>query len=218
MEKNLDGQIPKYMQIAADLAYKIIDKTYQEGDKIYARSAIGSQYNVSSETARRAVCVLADWDIVAVEKNSGVIIKSIDNARNFLQQQQKSQSIHDIKRQIFDCVDRQQHETKQLYAYLSELIKKIECFRSTNPFVPFELVITENTPFLEQSIAEINFWQATFATVIAIRRNGSLIMSPGPSATFRLGDIFYFTGDENCLERVQAFMYPDVQHPAEPSL
>ena len=76
--------VPKYQQIAADIAYKIVEGTYREGMKIYARSSIGSQYGVSSETARRAICVLADWDIVVVEKNSGVIIKSTDNAKNFV--------------------------------------------------------------------------------------------------------------------------------------
>lgn len=208
MERSTDTGIPKYLQIATDLAYKIIDKTYREGDKIYARSAIGSQYSVSSETARRAVCVLADWDIVAVEKNSGVVIKSVENAVHFLEQQQKSQSIYDIKRNILDCVERQQQESKQLYTYLTDLIEKIDCYRSTNPFMPYDFTITEESPCLNKSVAEVNFWQATFATVIAIRRNDTVIMSPGPAAEFRLGDIFYFTGDDSSRERVRKFLYP----------
>ena len=209
MERSSDSGTPKYVQIAEDLAYKIIDKTYQEGEKIYARSAVGSQYSVSSETARRAICVLADWDIVEVEKNSGVTIKSVDNARHFLQQQKKSQSVHDLKRRIGECLEHQQQESRQLYTYLTELIEKMEYFRSTNPFVPFEQLITRDTPYLNKSVAEINFWQATFATVVAIRRNDNIIMSPGPSATFRLGDLFYFTGDDNCQRRVEQFLYPD---------
>lgn len=200
---------PKYEQIAADIAYKIVEKTYKEGDKIYARSSIGSRYNVSSETARRAVCVLADWDIVEVEKNSGVIIKSAVNARNFLSQHQQTQSIYALKKKIMDNVERQKRETKELQEHLSELIEQIECYRATNPFIPHELVVTEETPYLDRSIAEVNFWQETFATVIAIRRNGNLIMSPGPKAVFRLNDIFYYTGNEDCYRRVQEFMYPE---------
>ena len=209
MEQSSDRELSKYMQIATDLAYKIIDKTYREGEKIYARSSIGSQYNVSPETARRAICVLADWDIVEVEKNSGVVIKSADNARHFLQQLNKGKSIHDIKRHILDCVERQHQESKLLYSYLDELIEKIECFRSTNPFIPYEILITSQTPLLGKSVAEMNFWQETFATVIAIRRNENLIVSPGPGAVFRLGDLVYFTGDGACPERVKKFIYPD---------
>ena len=206
--RKTESGIPKYQQIAADIAYKIVDGTYQEGRKIYARSSIGSQYSVSSETARRAMCILADWDVVEVEKNSGVVIKSLDNARNFLQQQEQPKSIQNLKRNILDNVERQQEETKELYGYLTELIKQIECYRATNPFIPYELVIKEDTPYLDRTVGEVNLWQETFATVIAIRRNGTLMMSPGPKAVFRLNDIFYYTGDDECPERVRKFMYP----------
>ena len=206
--RKTESGIPKYQQIAADIAYKIVDGTYQEGRKIYARSSIGSQYSVSSETARRAMCILADWDVVEVEENSGVVIKSLDNARNFLQQQEQTKSIQNLKRNILDNVERQQEETKELYGYLTELIKQIECYRATNPFIPYELVIKEDTPYLDRTVGEVNLWQETFATVIAIRRNGTLMMSPGPKAVFRLNDIFYYTGDDECPERVRKFMYP----------
>lgn len=209
-KKEKTGNIPKYEQIAADIAYQIVEGTYKEGEKIYARSSIGSRYNVSSETARRAVCVLADWDIVEVEKNSGVIITSILNAKNFLSQHQQTQSIYSLKSKIMDSVERQKQENKELQKHLTELIEQIECYRATNPFIPYELIISEETPYLNKSIAEVNFWQETFATVIAIKRNGNIIMSPGPKAVFRLNDIFYYTGNEDCYRRVQEFMYPKI--------
>ena len=208
-KKEKTGNIPKYEQIAADIAYQIVEGTYKEGEKIYARSSIGSRYNVSSETARRAVCVLADWDIVEVEKNS-VIITSILNAKNFLSQHQQTQSIYSLKSKIMDSVERQKQENKELQKHLTELIEQIECYRATNPFIPHELIISEETPYLNKSIAEVNFWQETFATVIAIKRNGNIIMSPGPKAVFRLNDIFYYTGNEDCYRRVQEFMYPKI--------
>ena len=102
-KRRADNGIPKYQQIATDIAYKIVNGIYQEDQKIYARSAIGSQYSVSSETARRAMCILADWDVVTIEKNSGVLIKSVDNAKNFLQQQKQTKSIQNLKRNILDC-------------------------------------------------------------------------------------------------------------------
>ena len=204
-KKRADNGIPKYQQIATDIAYKIVNGIYQEGQKIYARSAIGSQYSVSSETARRAMCILADWDVVTIEKNSGGLI----NAKNFLQQQEKTRSIHNLKRNILDSVKRQQQEIEVLYDYLTEMIDQIERYRSTNPFIPYEMVVTEETPYLDRTVGEVDFWQETFATVIAIRRNGVLMMSPGPKAVFRKNDIIYYTGDEDCPDRVRKFMYPD---------
>ena len=151
-KKRADNGIPKYQQIATDIAYKIVNGIYQEGQKIYARSAIGSQYSVSSETARRAMCILADWDVVTIEKNSGVLIKSMDNAKNFLQQQEKTRSIHNLKRNILDSVKRQQQEIEVLYDYLTEMIDQIERYRSTNPFIPYEMVVTEETPYLDRTV------------------------------------------------------------------
>ena len=105
-------------------------------------------------------------------------------------------------------MERQQEEIKELYDYLTEMIDQIERYRSTNPFIPYEIVITDQTPYLDRTVGEVDFWQETFATVIAIRRNGVLMMSPGPKAVFKLNDILYYTGDEECPERVQKFMYP----------
>lgn len=207
-EEKIDAGIPKYQQIAADIAYKIVEGTYNEGMKVYARSSIGSRYGVSSETARRAMCVLADWDIVDVEKNSGVVIKSKDNAKNFLHQQQHMQSIQGLKRKILENVEKQQRDAKELYGNLNEVIKRIDNYRSINPFIPYELVITEKTPYLDKTVGSVYFWQETFATVIAIKRNGVLMMSPGPKAVFKLNDIIYYTGDDDCPDRVRKFMYP----------
>ena len=43
--------IPRYQQIAADVAAKIVEGYYSEGEKIYVRSSLSSQYGVSSENS-----------------------------------------------------------------------------------------------------------------------------------------------------------------------
>ena len=200
--------IPKYQQIAADLASKIVEGKYKEGDKIYARSYIASQYGVSPETARRAVCVLADLNIVEAEKGSGVEIISSENARAFVRQFQDIETINSLKQKILRSIDRQKKEMESFSDYLSELIGKTDRYRSINPFVPFEVLIERDCPYLNQSIMDLNFWHNTSATVIAIRRNGQILISPGPYATLEEKDILYFIGDDDCLERVRRFLYP----------
>jgi len=61
MENKFKITSPRYQQIAADVAAKIVDGHYKVGDKIYARSSLASQYGVSSETARRAICVYCGY-------------------------------------------------------------------------------------------------------------------------------------------------------------
>ena len=208
MEEKVKIDIPKYQQIAIDLAFKIVKQQYKVGEKIYARSSIASQYGVSSETARRAICVLADLDIVDSAKGSGVVIKSYEKAVQFVKQYQEVHTINDLKKEIMNDINRQKKEVEILYAHLSELIDKTDRFRAINPFVPFELEITEATPYLNQSIADINFWHNTSATIIGIKRGDRLLMSPGPYATLSNGDIYYFVGDEDALEKVRLFLYP----------
>jgi len=206
MENKFKITSPRYQQIAADVAAKIVDGHYKVGDKIYARSSLASQYGVSSETARRAICVLSDLNIVDTSKGSGVTIKSYENAIKFVKQHDDINTISNLKQDIIDSVDRQKKEIKFLYGCLSDLIDKTDRLRSVNPFTPFQVEITSATPYINKSASDINFWHNTSATIIAIRRNDSLLMSPGPYAVFQENDIFYFVGDENCIERVKKYL------------
>ncbi|WP_150843516.1 MULTISPECIES: TrkA C-terminal domain-containing protein [unclassified Clostridium] len=208
MENKFKITSPRYQQIAADVAAKIVDGHYKVGDKIYARSSLASQYGVSSETARRAICVLSDLNIVDTSKGSGVTIKSYENAIKFIKQYDNINTISNLKQDIIDSVERQKKEIKFLYGCLSDLIDKTDRLRSVNPFTPFQVDITSATPYINKSVSDINFWHNTSATIIAIRRNDSLLMSPGPYAVFQENDIFYFVGDENSIERVKKFLYP----------
>ena len=58
--------IPRYQQIAIEISSRIASGEYKVGEKIYARSSIASQYGVSSETARRAICVLCDLSLIHI--------------------------------------------------------------------------------------------------------------------------------------------------------
>jgi DNA-binding GntR family transcriptional regulator len=109
MEYQIKNKIsmPRYQQIAVEIATRIANEEYKVGDKIYTRSYIAGHYGVSPETARRAICVLSDLDIVVSEKGSGVTIKSRQNASNFIKQFNKRETIESIKEKIFQrtCAD-----------------------------------------------------------------------------------------------------------------
>ena len=200
--------IPRYQQIAIEIASRISSGEYKVGEKIYARSSIASQYGVSSETARRAICILCDLEIVTSEKGSGVIIKSYENAVNFIKQYSKRQTIDTIKENLLKSIARQQKEMDTLNECLSDLIAASEHFRSMNPFMPFEVKITSECSYLNKTVSEIQFWQHTGATVLAIGRNGNVIKSPGPYAILLENDIIYFLSQDDSSQRVKEFLYP----------
>lgn len=209
MEKKMKIVSPVYQQIAVDIASKIANGHYEIGSRMYARSVLASQYGVSPETARRAIAILSDMEIVDVNKGSGVVIRSVENAIKLVKQYDDIKTVNDLKQDILSSLDRQKQENDYLKAQLIEMLDKTERFKSINPFIPFEIRITEKTPYIEKTVAEINFWHNTIATIVGIKRDNCLELSPGPYAVLKKNDIFYFVGDEICYERVEKFLYPD---------
>lgn len=199
---------PRYQQIAADIAAKISDNKYKVGDRIYARSTIASQYGVSAETARRAISLLADLDIVVSRQGSGVYITSYQNAVKFAAQFEDIQTIDDLRDEVNKSVKRQKDELNEFNSTLSKLIDQTNRFRYLNPFNPFQMEITNETEYVNKNLNEMNFWHNTGATIIAIKRNDEYIISPGPYVAFEEHDLIYFVGDDEALTMVNNFLYP----------
>ena len=209
MEKRVVISSPRYQQIAADVAAKIANNHYKVGDKIYARSSLASQYGVSAETARRAICILSDMNIVESTKGSGVIIQSRGNAIKFIKQFQDIQTVNELKRDIIESLQRQSQENEAIENRINNLIDKIDRFKTINPFIPYEITIEKNVLHIGKTLSEINFWHNTAATVIGIKHNDTLLMSPGPYSVLNVGDILYFVGDDNSYSRVHKFLYDE---------
>lgn len=208
MKSTTQGIKARYQQIAADIATKIINNQYQIGDKIYTRSLIASQYAVSSETARKAIAILADFDIVEPIKGSGVIIKSCDNAFEFLKQFQDSNTLTEIKQDTISRLNRLMEQGKELRDTVESLVAYSDQFKTLNPFSPFSVYVQEGSPCTGRNLSSLNFWQNTFATVIAIRRQGSLIKSPGPDVELMADDTVYFIVEDEYVQQVDEFINP----------
>ncbi|WP_019241659.1 MULTISPECIES: TrkA C-terminal domain-containing protein [Bacillus] len=211
INKKIPIKQPKYQKIAVDIAAKIVEKKYTIGEKIYARSSLASQYGVSSETARRAIAVLQDLEIVDTTKGSGVLIKSYEKAAQFVHQFQDVQTIHELQFDLQASIIKQYEELQNIQETTKQLINRTERFRSINPFIPFQIEINEASPYIHQTIQEMNFWQNTSATIVGIKRDGELSLSPGPYASFENKDIIYFIGSDDCFERVNIFLYPHLK-------
>ena len=199
--------VPKYQEIAADIASKIASGAYKEGERIYIRSSLSSQYGVSTETTRRAVSMLSDMGIVEATKGSGVLILSRRQARDFAEKFDSISRLSDLKRDILGEVDRQIEAAHAVKELVSDLMYRTERFRSINPFAPFEIEVENSSTCIGKSLADLNFWHNTAATVVAIRRGDQTFISPGPYASLEVGDVVYCVGDEGCPARVNQFLY-----------
>lgn len=206
MDKKILIKQPKYQLIAEDIAAKIVEKKYVVGDKIYARSSIATTYGVSSETARRAIAVLQDLSIVEATKGSGVVITSYERAAEFIRRMKDVKSVRELQNDLENQIERQKEEFDKIQETLAEFISRTNRLQSINPFVPYQITITEECPYLQKSIGEINFWQQTGATIIGIKKGEELILSPGPYAQLNVGNIVFFIGNDQSLIAVQKFL------------
>ena len=70
----------------------------------------------------------------------------------------------------------------------------------------YEALIPDNSDKVNRTIGEIRFWQATAATIVAIKRGEETIISPGPYAALRAGDILVYVGPPSSVEAVRKFL------------
>ncbi|EOT30031.1 GntR family transcriptional regulator [Enterococcus saccharolyticus] len=213
MEKSMKPKkrvsLPRYQQIAVEIAERVVEGRYKVGEKIHARSTLASNFNVSPETARKAINVLVDLEIMEVRHGSGAYVSSKENAQKFVEKYRNVQSVKEIQQEIADGIDRQRQELANFSELLEALVNQTKQVHDISPFIPYELKITEKALHLEKSIVELNIWQVTGATVVAIQTETELLLSPGPYAKLSIGNIVYFVGSELSFQRMENFFYPN---------
>ncbi|MEG0286297.1 MULTISPECIES: GntR family transcriptional regulator [Vagococcus] len=202
-------RLPRYQQVAIEIAERIVDNRYQVGEKIHARSTLATTFGVSPETARKAVNILVDLQIMEVKHGSGVIVASKSKAVNYLEQYRDVQSIEEIKTDLFTSLERQKAELNEFTTIVNQLVSQTVKLNKVNPMLPSELVLTEEAEHLNTSISDLNLWQETSATVIGILHKEELVLSPGPYAFLTAGDTVYFVGNEFATQRMINFFYPN---------
>ncbi|WP_313631129.1 GntR family transcriptional regulator [Enterococcus devriesei] len=201
--------LPRYQQVAVEIAERIADNRYRVGEKIHARSTLASNFNVSPETARKAINVLVDLDIMEVRHGSGAYVLSREKAKVYFEKYQDVQSAQEIKNDIQTSIENQKQELNNMTQLLDQLFAQTKRVHNVAPFVPYELTLTEAAEHLEQTVNELNIWHETGATIIAIQQKEQLLLSPGPYAKICAGDTLFFVGNELVLQRMQHLFYPD---------
>ena len=197
---------PIYQKIAIDITNRIISGDLPIGEKLYGRSSLASQYNVSPETVRRAITLLNDMHIVNVTKGSGIVVNSVDNCLKFIDKFKDIDSMSSLKKDILDLLEKKKELDKNIENSIGELIDYSSRFKNRNPFIPFEFEIHSPMSVIGKTIAETMFWQNTGATIIGIRRNEELSLSPGPHTMFQDNDIIVAICDENSYYKIKSFL------------
>lgn len=195
-----------YQSIALDLAQRIINGEFAEGDKISGRSVLAGHYNVSPETVRKAIALLKVKNVVSVSQGKEVTVLSSVNAYSFIEHYKSAKSVDSLHRDIEVLLQQKREIDARLENLLSDIINYSDKLRNLTPYNPVEVQVPETAPIIGHTIAEIRLWQHTGATVVAIRRGADIIISPGPQARIEAHDRIVIVGDSEVLTRTLYFV------------
>lgn len=204
----MDNKIiaPIYSQIALDIALRISNGELKESTKVYGRSIMASEYGVSPETIRRAMKLLEDMKIVESKQSSGFHILSAENAKKYVAKFGERNDIRVFQRNLNELLDQQELLCRKIADVAGSIVRINEKFSQSSPFSSYEVTIPNTSKLVNKTIGECMFWQQTTATIVAIRRDHNIILSPGPYAVFQVDDIIVFIGDIKCVELVSEFI------------
>lgn len=195
--------LTQYTRIAISLAERIASGQLKEGDKLSGRSKLSPEYNVSPETIRRTLRLLADMKVVEVKEQSGVYVLSADNARRYLHNFADQTDIRGKQQQLKELLVRQEHLNRQMAALCRDILD--ETSQTPDALPNYYCRIPDDWPHSGTTVGALRFWQATGATLVAIRRGLSYIVSPGPYAELYAGDAVIFVGGVKAREAVSHF-------------
>lgn len=195
--------LTQYTRIAISLAERIASGQLKEGDKLSGRSKLSPEYNVSPETIRRTLRLLADMKVVEVKEQSGVYVLSANNARRYLHNFADQTDIRGKQQQLKELLVRQEHLNRQMAALCRDILD--ETSQTPDALPNYYCRIPDDWPHSGTTVGALRFWQATGATIVAIRRGLSYIVSPGPYAELYAGDAVIFVGGVKAREAVSHF-------------
>lgn len=207
MDKEQKLATSVYRKIAIHIAKSVAEGKYVEGQKIYGRSVLASQYKVSPETIRKAVYILKDMGILDTEKGRGVEVISVNRAKEFVERYNEIESITSAKGEIAQWAHKQAKETAVIINKIQFIVDSAERFKNISPITPFEIKITREAKVIGKTADELRFWHNTGGTIVAIKRGGDMIISPGPYATFQEDDIFYMVGNDQAYVAAKKILF-----------
>ena len=197
---------PVYMQIALDVASRIERGELAENTKLYGRSVMSSEYGVSPETIRRSLKLLSDMGVVDVQHNSGAVVLSREKASQYVTRFSEYTDVKIRRKKLQKLMHEHIHQTRAMMDLVNEITGADNRVSRSNPFRNYEIDIPENSLVIGKTIGELQFWQETGATVIAIRRSDKIILSPGPYIRLESFDTIIFVGDTRAVTAVSSFV------------
>jgi K+/H+ antiporter YhaU regulatory subunit KhtT len=197
--------IPRYLKIAVDLSARIASGEIPEGEKLKGRSILATEYNVSSETIRRAISILSDKKVVEIFLGSGMVVLSKEMAIQFVKSFKDDEGVAEMRLRLSHMFEKRNSLDEDIISLTKQIIEMYK-YKRSDVITPVEIQLPPHSHVIGQSIGKLEVWHNTGATIIGIIQDKNIIVSPGPYYEFDKNDKVLIVGDENVIERFNAFL------------
>jgi K+/H+ antiporter YhaU regulatory subunit KhtT len=194
----------RYEEIAQDVAQRIADGDLAEGSRVLGRSALAGQYQVSPETIRRAVAILAERSIVQSVAGSGIRVLSRYAAMEYLNSQQTRTTLEEGARELRALLRQRDQINERIEAALDRVMSHATGALSTRNVE--EIVIKKGAWVAGRSLVEIRLRSCTGATVAALTRGEADYFSPPVDMELQPGDVVTLVGAETQRARAKEIL------------
>lgn len=202
----MEEVLPRYVKIAHDICSRILNGEFKEGDIIKGRSMLASMYNVSPETIRKAIIILANEKILEVKHGVGIFVDSVVRAKQYADKWDAKVTVDEQYKKVNELIEKSNALNTELQKALSEMTDNFKY--QTDESIEFKkVVIPENCWLVNKTLGEVYFYNYTEATVIAIKNAEGIKTSPGPDLALQANDTLIFVGkDDLTFDRVLSFI------------
>ncbi len=203
-----EEQAARYIKIAQDICGRILVGEYQEGMILKGRSVLASLYNVSPETIRKSINLLAKEDIVEIKRGVGIFVVSVLHAQQFADKWKNKTLVQNKYSSLLSLLEKK----KTLDSEIDFAIKDMrDSFTyQTKEAVQLSEIVIPNDSWIEgKKIGDVYFYNYTEATIAAVvnHEDGRAITSPGPDYVLHCGDkLIFVTKDKMTFDRVASFL------------
>lgn len=196
---------PRYLRIAVDIAERIVSGALVEGERLKGRSVLSTEYKVSPETIRRAMSLLSDKNVVRINASSGIIVLSRERAQEFVKNFDSEKVLTQLNSAIFELFEKRKEIDEEITSVTKQIVDMYR-YRRSDLIKPVEIRIPANSHIIGKSIGDLQIWHNTGATIIGVIQNNQILISPGPYFEFASNDKVLIVGDEDVIQRFNAFI------------
>lgn len=186
--------VPVYMQVAVDVANRIAKDEIKVGQKISGRSTLASEYNVSPETIRKAMALLADVQIVEVRHGNGISVISTNRAEEFIERYRIKATVNELKEELLDLMKQREVIENKMNETMNSIIDYTSRFKNSEHVQVHEYFLNYPSSTISKTIKELALKVNTGITLVGLKRDGETYLSVDETEEIKPLDKLLYVG------------------------